>query len=77
MQEAGWVTRSPDPSDRRIRIVAVTTKSVETVAHAKSIADEIYARAFAGMDPGAHDLLLDLLRQVIANLSAPSSANEA
>ncbi len=73
MQEAGWVTRCPDPNDRRIRIVEVTPKTIETVAQAKSIADDIYTRAFVGMDPGAHDILLDLLRQVIANLSAPSA----
>ena len=74
MQEAGCVTRCPDPNDRRVRIVEATPKTVETIAVAKGIADEIYARAFEGMAPGAHEQLLDLLRQVIANLSAlPSS----
>ena len=70
MAEAGWVERRPDPNDRRVRIVEVTPKTTETLSVAKTIADDLYAQAFAGMPEGAHVQLLDLLRQVIANLSA-------
>lgn len=77
MQEAGWVTRCSDPNDRRIRIVAATEKSIATVADAKKIAETVYEQAFEGMPPGSHGQLLDLLRQVIANLSELPPSSEA
>lgn len=69
MQEAGWVARTPDPNDRRVRIVSPTPKTRAAVAEAKGIADGIYDEALAGLPPGARETLTDTLRQIIQNLS--------
>lgn len=69
MQEAGWVVREPDPTDRRIRIVHPTEKTRAALAEAKSIADDIYADALAGLPPGTQEGLMATLRIIISNLS--------
>lgn len=69
MQEAGWVSRAPAPNDRRIRIVHPTEKTRAVISEAKSIADDIYADALAGLPPGTQEHLMATLRRIISNLS--------
>ena len=77
MQEAGWVARTPDPNDRRVRIVSPTPKTRAALAEAKGIADGIYDEALAGLPPGSRDFLTDALRQIIQNLSnTPETAHD-
>lgn len=69
MQDAGWVTREPDASDRRVKLVATTDKTCTAFAEAKQIADQIYDDALANLPPGTRETLMATLRQIIANLS--------
>lgn len=72
MQDGGWVSRDPDPADRRVRIVTPTDKTAEAFAEAKKIADRIYDDALANLPPGTRDQLMSILRHIIANLSEPA-----
>ena len=69
MEALGWVTREADPNDRRVRRVLPTAKALEVRNHIKSIADEVYAEALAGLPPEQLPLLMDALSTIVANLA--------
>lgn len=75
MQEAGWVSREPDPNDRRIRIVHPTEQTRAVLAAAKGIADDIYADALAGLPSGTQEQLMSTLRRIILNLSQTAESD--
>jgi DNA-binding MarR family transcriptional regulator len=62
LQEAGLVERLPDPTDRRAWLLHVTAKAEPLVAKLKSLADEMIAEAFAGIDPKD----IEITRRVLA-----------
>ena len=51
LEEAGLVERAADPADRRVWRLHVTAKAKPTVVRLRAIADEMWAEAFAGIDP--------------------------
>lgn len=69
MEDGAWVTRSPDPNDRRIRIVELTEKAQEILPQARIIADDLYARALSGFSQPETEAMFSSLRRLIANLS--------
>lgn len=69
MEALGWVTRAPDPSDRRVRRVFPTQQARDVFANFKPIADQVYAEALAGISPEQHRVLMESLAQVISNLA--------
>lgn len=69
MEALGWVARAPDPKDRRVRRVLPTPKALEARNHIKSIADEVYAEALAGLPPDDRTRLLDTLTTIVTNLA--------
>ena len=69
MEASGWVTRTADPKDRRVRLVFPTPKALEAFATFKPIADEVYAEALKGISADQRKLLLEALSSVIANLA--------
>ncbi|WP_420342515.1 MarR family winged helix-turn-helix transcriptional regulator [Paenirhodobacter sp.] len=72
MQEAGWVRREPDATDRRVKLVAPTEKAMQTVSAARAVAEALYDEALAGLPPEHRDLLKQALQQIIRNLSTAS-----
>ncbi|MBX9463601.1 MAG: MarR family transcriptional regulator [Aquamicrobium sp.] len=76
MEEAGWIERRPDPTDRRVRTVFATEKSRRAFAEVKSVANEIYEEALAGMSPDDRAALVGGLRTLISNLSDDDCAAE-
>jgi DNA-binding MarR family transcriptional regulator len=62
LQEAGLVERLPDPTDRRAWLLHVTAKAEPLVAKLKSLADEMIAEAFVGIDPRD----IEITRRVLA-----------
>jgi MarR family transcriptional regulator, transcriptional regulator for hemolysin len=50
LQEAGLVERAPDPADRRAWRLHVTAKAGPIVAKLKTIADEMTAEVFDGIE---------------------------
>jgi DNA-binding MarR family transcriptional regulator len=69
MTEAGWVTREPDENDRRVRIVVPTAKTIAAFADIRTVADEVYAEAMAGLPDAERRALVAALTVVVANLS--------
>lgn len=74
MQKSGWVTRQPDPGDRRVlRIVA--TESTQAIRHElRAMAADVYEEAMAGLDPAARTALILGLSKINANMSGESTA---
>ena len=70
MEVMGWVTRAPDPTDRRVRLVFPTPKALEAFANFKPVADEVYAEALAGISPDQRNQLLDALGSIVSNLAS-------
>ncbi|HJT07741.1 MAG TPA: MarR family transcriptional regulator [Stellaceae bacterium] len=78
MEEAGWVERRPDPSDRRARLLYTTEKVAPVMERMRELADATRNEALAGLAPAQRDALIDTLIQVRGNLSVRNgSASEA
>ncbi|MBI1170728.1 MarR family transcriptional regulator [bacterium] len=69
MEAMGWVVRQSDPNDRRVRRVLPTAKALEVHKYIKTIADDVYAEALAGLTAEQRGALLDALGSIIANLA--------
>ena len=76
MEALGWVTRGPDPNDRRVRLVFPTAKALEAFATFKPVADTVYAEALAGMTPAEQRHLTEALTLVIHNLATAPSGGQ-
>lgn len=76
MEEQGWVTRENDPSDRRAKLIKPTVKALEAFNHIKSIADDVYADALAGLSDDQCRELMTGLSAIIFNLSKAESTGE-
>jgi DNA-binding MarR family transcriptional regulator len=71
MEEAGWITRVPDPADRRIRRVHMTDKAKGVLGHMRELAQGVYAEALKGFDDAAREALIEGLTRLRANLGEP------
>ena len=69
MEEGGWVTRQPDPGDRRARLVFMTDQARTVIGRMLALADEVYDEALAGVDPAIRDVLMAALARIRVNLS--------
>lgn len=76
MEAMGWVTRAPDPKDRRVRLVFPTPKALEAFASFKPVADEVYAEALAGLAPDQRSQLLDALGLIVFNLAKAEDSGQ-
>ena len=76
MEALGWVVRQSDPNDRRVRRVMPTPKALEAHAFIKTIADDVYAEALAGIPPEHRKLLMDALATVTANLAKAETVGQ-
>lgn len=69
MEQAGWVERRPDPSDRRAWLLYVTEKVKPVFTQMIAIGQEVRAEALQGLTPQERDQILELLLRVRRNLS--------
>ncbi len=69
MIEGAWVTRSLDPTDRRIRIIAPAPRAYIAFEGAREMAEALYAEALRGLPEGSYDALIAALQTIIKNLS--------
>ena len=70
MEEAGWVERKPDPSDRRARILHLTAKSHDIVAELREIVEAMFEEVLRGLNDGERTQLAGLLERIGVNLAA-------
>lgn len=69
MQEAGWIERRPDPTDRRARRLFLTDKARPVLSRIWDVATETQDQILAALSPGDADRLIELLRRVQSTLS--------
>jgi DNA-binding MarR family transcriptional regulator len=69
MEEAGWIARQPDPSDRRVRRIYMTPKAQGVLDQMRELSRDIYAEALDGIAPEAREQLMTSLAQIRNNLS--------
>lgn len=69
MEEAGWIERRPDPTDRRARRLYLTGKARPVLSRIWSVANETRDEALARLSTGEATDLIDLLQRVHATLS--------
>ena len=69
MEQAGWVERRPDPTDRRAWKLYMTEKAKPLFSQMIEIGREVREEALAGIAPRERDRIMELLLQVRRNLS--------
>ena len=69
MEEAGWIERRADPTDRRARRLFLTAKARPILGRIWNVANETRDEALALLSPGEADSLIDLLLRAHATLS--------
>ncbi|PHP66003.1 MarR family transcriptional regulator [Zhengella mangrovi] len=69
MEQAGWVVRKADETDRRVRLVTATAKTQKVFEEVRSIANDVYDEALAGLSVKDRQGLMGALRLLIDNLS--------
>src|SRR5271155_2311373 len=69
MQEAGWIERRPDPTDRRARRLFLTDKARPILGRIWDVASETQDQVLAALSPGEAETLTDLLCRVHTPLS--------
>lgn len=69
MEEAGWIARQSDPSDRRVRRIYMTPKAQGVLDQMRELSRDIYAEALDGIAPEAREQLMTSLAQIRNNLS--------
>lgn len=68
MEEAGWVERHPDPTDRRVRLLQLTAKSHKVVTELRSIVDQMSDEVLRGLTRDERATLAQLLDRIGDNL---------
>lgn len=76
MEATGWVTRAPDPRDRRVRLVFPTAKALDAFANFRPVADSVYAEALAGFSDDQRSQLLKALGDIISNLATAEQSGQ-
>jgi MarR family transcriptional regulator, transcriptional regulator for hemolysin len=69
MEEAGWVERRPDASDRRVHRLYITERARPVMAQLEAVSNALIVEASAGLSPDQFEELLDLLTRIRSNLS--------
>jgi DNA-binding MarR family transcriptional regulator len=69
MEEAGWVERRPDASDRRAHRLYITERARPMMVQLEAVGDKLIGEAFSGLTERERESLLDLLVRIRGNLS--------
>jgi MarR family transcriptional regulator for hemolysin len=74
MQEAGWIERRPDPTDRRARRLYLTDKARPILGRIWDVSSETQDQILASLSPVESEQLIDLLRRVHGSLAERNAA---
>ena len=77
LEEAHLVERTRDPADRRAWRLQVTETAQPLVEKLRRIADELFAEAFAGIDPQEIEKARQVLTRVRENVGRPAPIDRA
>jgi DNA-binding MarR family transcriptional regulator len=64
LERDGLMTRTPDPADRRAKILTITKKGARDLAAAQDVRDQIRKVFFGVLTDGEKDSLLKMLRRM-------------
>jgi DNA-binding MarR family transcriptional regulator len=70
METGGWIVRVSDPSDRRVRRLAMTDKARSTLSQAQAVGRDVAGEALTGLTASERRTLTELLEKVRHNLIA-------
>lgn len=76
MEAAGFVSREPDPADKRAKLVRLTEQSRGILDKMRKIALLVYEEAFDGFSDEERVALVAALNRINANLSDKVAARE-
>ncbi|SEP20494.1 MarR family winged helix-turn-helix transcriptional regulator [Amycolatopsis saalfeldensis] len=76
MDRDGLIRRGPARHDRRVSLISLTEDGRAKLAQVNSALFETNDQALKGFSAGETDLLLDLLRRLVANLDENPPASE-
>jgi MarR family transcriptional regulator, transcriptional regulator for hemolysin len=77
MEQAGWIERRLDPSDRRARLLYMTDKARPLFDQILDVGYQTRAEALSGLTQDERDQLLDLMQRVRGNLGHAAAAERA
>ncbi len=76
LEGGGFVTRAPDPEDKRVTVVTVSQQGVELIQRLRDVQRSLLAEALSGWDDDDLNSLADLLGRLgedLIVLSEPES----
>jgi DNA-binding MarR family transcriptional regulator len=76
LERAGYAERTPSPSDRRARIIAVTPAGAELVAQGHQIADRVHGEVLRALPADQRDVLTSALTTLATGLLAVPATSE-
>jgi DNA-binding MarR family transcriptional regulator len=77
LEEGGLVERVADPADRRAWRLHVTARAQPLIEKLRTVADEMIAEAFAGIDPEEIEITRRVLGRARENASQAAPMNRA
>jgi DNA-binding MarR family transcriptional regulator len=66
LERDGLITRTPDPADRRAKILTITKKAARDLQAAQEVRDQVREVIFGVLTDGERDNLLDMLQRMLA-----------
>ena len=70
LERAGYAERTPSPSDRRVRIIAVTPAGARLVAQGHQIADRVHGEVLDALPADQRDVLTGALTTLVTGVLA-------
>ncbi len=77
LQQDGWITREPDPDDRRAKRVWLTAKAEQVSAELLTVADALKAELLSGLEPQVLAACVATLRQIALAAEDAASREQA
>lgn len=77
MEEGGWIERRFDEHDRRARTIFLTDRSRSIFGGMRSLADEVYEQALAGLSIEDRRAVIHGLKTICSNLSETATPSDA
>lgn len=76
MEQGDWVRRCAHETDRRVKLVVPTEKSLAAYSAIKEVAGEVFEDAMAGLDTNQRQALVTALAIVVDNLATDETPAE-
>jgi DNA-binding MarR family transcriptional regulator len=69
LERDGLVERTPDPNDRRAKLIQITAKGIEACARTEPLRERIIAQTFGILDQTERDALAAILAKMADGLA--------